>query len=111
MRAHSYVDRGFYSRQITHLLRHFSREHLLVIRTDHLLTRHVETLQHVYRFLDVVSPAPFPEPQQVRPALGSGILDRRVEPSFLVQAFLKRIYKNEIERLEQLLGWNLADWK
>jgi hypothetical protein len=111
LRDHSYIDRGFYSRQLNHLLLHFSRQQLLVIRTDDLLGRHVETLERVYKFLDLERPASFPEPQQVRLPLGPGIIETHIQPSPLMLTLLKRIYRNEIVRLEQLLGWRLDDWR
>ena len=111
VRVHSYVARGFYSRQLQGLLRYFPREQLLVLKMDDLLHRHADTLNKVYRFLDVETPEELPEPRHVRPALGDGLIERHVEPSAPVRLVLKRIYRREIARLEELLGWNLDDWR
>ncbi len=117
LRAHSYVDRGYYSRQIAHLLRYFPREQLLILRTDDLLRDHAGTLRRVYDFLEIDVPATLPEARQVRPSLGhdpverSDSLGRLCTPSVPVRAALRYVFKPELRRLERLLGWQLNDWR
>ncbi len=110
-RAHSYVDRGFYSIQLQRLIDRFSREQILALRTDDLRHHHVETLERVYAFLGVERPARFPEQRYIRPVLGEGVVERSMEAPPLARVLLKQIYRSEITRLENLLGWHLDDWR
>jgi hypothetical protein len=133
-RAHSYLDRGFYSRQIQRLLHYFSRDQFLILRSDDLLAHHVETLETVYEFLGVNRPERVPLPEIIRPPLDPRALEvKRPEPvplaetvgppleteavekavdvSRFTRAALRRVYRNEINRLEQMLGWNLDNWR
>lgn len=100
---HAYVARGFYMRQIRHLLSCFPREQMLFVRSEDLLDRHAETLARVFGFLGL-EPLRSPEPRRVfagsyRP------LPRRD------RAFLVRRYARELAELEQFLDWDLSAWR
>ncbi len=111
VRVHSYLDRGFYSIQLQRLIERFSREQILALKTDDLRHHHVETLERVYTFLEIERPPCPPEPRYIRPLLGEGVVERPVEVPPLVRALLRQIYRNEITRLEHLLGWQLDEWR
>ncbi len=111
VRTHSYLDRGFYSRQIANLLEHFPREQLLVLRTEELLAHHAETLRRVYTFLGAEEPAVLPASRQVRPGAELGADEARPTRPAAVASALKWIYRSELARLEKLLGWRLDSWK
>ena len=53
LRHHSYLDRGFYSRQIARIREFFPAEQVLVLTAEHLRRRHEETLREVYAFLGI----------------------------------------------------------
>ena len=57
MRTHSYQARGFYSKQLGNLLKHFPRERVLVLFTRDLLNTHDAVFQRVCIFLGVADSA------------------------------------------------------
>ncbi len=110
-RSHSYLDRGFYSRQIATILQLFPRGQLLVLRTEELLTEHADTLRRVYAFLGAATPTVLPAAREVRPGAALGAHDARITPPAAVSTALNWIYRREIARLERMLGWRLEGWE
>ncbi len=53
LRRHSYIDRGFYARQLSVLDRYFPPDQVLVLSNRSLREEHALTLQRVYAFLGV----------------------------------------------------------
>jgi hypothetical protein len=101
-RERSYVDRGFYTRQIRRLLRHFSRSQMLFIKTDDLRNDHSGTLDRVFDFLGVRRMG------GIEPA---NINTNEYDPmSARDRAYLERRFRNEIRELEELLGWDCSGW-
>lgn len=52
-RCHSYVARGLYASQLAHLRVYFPDEQILVLENNELRQQHQQTLNRVYRFLNV----------------------------------------------------------
>ena len=99
-REFSYVERGFYGAQIEHLLSLFPAEQLLVLRAEDLETAPGHTLSQLSDFLGAPAPAPV-TPRRVH--VGQDI----AYPSQLTsadQAFLRRLYAQDMARLEALTG-------
>jgi hypothetical protein len=106
-RVYSYVERGFYARQLERLLALFPRRQLHVFRTDALWLDPAGTLGAIERFLGVT------------PRLGA---DAR--PDYVVavdstalgpippgaQRALTEIFRDDIGRTAQCTGLDLADW-
>jgi hypothetical protein len=103
-RAHSYLDRGYYSRQITNLWQSFPREQVLVLTSDQLQNQHLETLQLVYAFLGVKDRSFVPPPETVFATAEKSTVSRAE------RAWMRWRFAAEITRLEQLLGRSLAPW-
>ncbi|MGQ9866229.1 MAG: sulfotransferase domain-containing protein [Pseudanabaenaceae cyanobacterium] len=104
LRVHSYVDRGFYHRQLVNLLRYFPATQLLVLRNEDLQTNHLGTLRRVAAFLDVDPDVDWPPP---RP-----ILKGEYEPMAPGdRRYLQRVFAAEIDRLATLLNQNLSAWR
>lgn len=103
VRTKSYVDRGFYSRQIAHLTACFPRQQLLLLRTEDLREHHEATLETVYRFLGVARPDSLPIARAIRPD-DSAAAAIDVRPSAWVSTLLALIFRREIGRLEALSG-------
>lgn len=99
---HSYIARGLYAEQLRRLLRHFPREQLLVLRSEHLRDRHYETLEAVYAFLGLRG-GDIPEPRRVLVGEGPPM-------SAADRAHLRDVFAPSVRELEDLLGWDLADW-
>ncbi|NJK60406.1 MAG: sulfotransferase domain-containing protein [Oscillatoriales cyanobacterium SM2_1_8] len=104
LRVHSYVERGFYHRQLVNLLRHFPAAQLLVLRNEELQNDHAGTLRRVAEFLEICPDVDWPAP---RP-----ILKGEYEPMDPGdRRYLQRIFAPEIDRLATLLNQDLSPWR
>lgn len=104
-RAFSYVERGYYSMQLTELLRLFPRDAVLFFRTDELWTQNERVLAEVQDFLGVKRLIAAKQKYIVP-------LDSRfpgeVTPS--ERAMLDDLFAMDIERTAALTGLDLSDW-
>jgi hypothetical protein len=103
-RRFSYVDRGFYSRQLERYFSLFPREHIKITRFEDFRKRPLEVLNSIFSFLGV-SPM-----KSVRNK------DHNVVPYERAMTLTERrelleVFGAEIEKLESLLGWDCSDWK
>jgi hypothetical protein len=102
-RVFSYIDRGFYSEQIRRLWRYFPKSNTLALKTEELKKNPSGTLGQVTDFLELDS---FPKVQSkevhVLPYVSSLPESDR--------DYLSTIFRFEIRTLEQMLGWDCADW-
>ncbi len=105
VRAHSYLDRGRYARQIARWLDVFPSRQVLVLRHEDLWTRHDETLRRVFAHLGVPEPRPLPPRACLNRHPGGARLPRGARH---VASWLLR---PEVGRLERLLGWDLSSWR
>ena len=102
-RNYSYVRRGFYYQQILHIFNVFPRDQCLILRNEELRNNHSKTMKSVFRFLNVRQ---LEMPTQE-------IVHSRLYPPPPVSAerALKRLFRNDIECLENLLDWDCSAWK
>jgi Sulfotransferase domain len=103
-RRFSYVDRGFFAKQLKRFFALFPREQLKIIKFEEFRNKQRETLEAVFQFLGVKSPGPFRSK------------DRNVVPYAREMTAAERkhvyaIFAEEICDLERLLGWDCSDWK
>lgn len=103
-RRFSYVDRGFYARQLERVWRFFPREQVKVIKTEEFRARHRETLRGVFQFLGV-------KPLRLIRNADRNVVpyEREMRPE--EREYLRSTFANEIATLERLLGWDCSDWK
>ncbi len=103
-RTSSYVDRGFYTRQIRHLWRHFPVDQTLILRSSTLQAEPGSTLDRIADFLGL---APFP---RIAPKTANV---RQYENPIAPHewAYLADIYAAEIRELGQLLEWDCSQWQ
>jgi amino acid adenylation domain-containing protein len=100
----SYVDRGFYARQLQHLWQFFPSKQTLVLRSTDLKADPGSTLERVAGFLGLPSsPLLVPRTAHVR----------KYEQPIHIQdwEYLAGIYAEEIRELERILGWDCSDWR
>ncbi len=102
-RVFSYLDRGFYARQLRRLFRLVPRRQVLVLRSEELRRDHHVTLERIFAFLGVdrgvrIEPAAIhqrgyeaPLPAELKRELTRGLVE-------------------DIRELEMLLGWDLSEW-
>ncbi|MDY6937084.1 MAG: sulfotransferase domain-containing protein [Cyanobacteriota bacterium] len=101
-RLFSYVDKGFYVRQIERMERYFSRSQMLFLKTEDLSDRHTETVDKVCEFIGV-SP--------LNHQAAKRVFSNTYEPmSVADRQFLQERYRAEIAKLETLLGWDCSSW-
>jgi hypothetical protein len=100
----SYVDRGFYSRQLARIWRFFPRAQTLVLQSDVLRSDHVSTLGAIATFLGVRPFAPGSSRDSFSLPYARPMSDE-------ARKFLRRVYADEISELEGLLGWDLSGWR
>lgn len=103
-RVFSYVSRGFYSEQLRRLWSFFPREQTLILRHEQLLEEPDKTLRNVHCFLGV-KPLALDEALQAN----RGSYSSPVDP--VIRTQLQRLFKPEIDQLEQLLEWDLSRWR
>lgn len=103
-RRFSYVDRGFYSAQLERAFNLFPREQLEIVKFEDFRDRKQETLDSIFDFLGV---------KRIRAGRDR---DRNVVPyeramTSEERKYLLDVFATEIGKLEQMLGWDLADWR
>lgn len=103
-RRTSYLDRGFYFEQMERVFRFFPREQVYVLKFDEFRRTTPEVVNGVFRFLKVGPLAKVENRQQNRIPY-----ERKITPE--ERQYLYAAYKDDIARLEQLLGWDCSDWK
>jgi hypothetical protein len=98
------VDRGFYSRQLRRLWRHFAADRTLILRSSELRQDAAATLNRVAIFLELPPFAPVaPKTANARH------YDTPIDPA--TWEHLAGIYAAEIQELERLLQWDCSDWR
>jgi hypothetical protein len=101
-RQYSYIDRGYYARQIRRLLEQFSASQMLFIKTEDLRDNHESTLYRVFDFLGVSRVSNI-EPARVN--------DNQYPPmSESDRMYLLKKFEKDIRDLEKLLSWDCSDW-
>jgi hypothetical protein len=103
-RRFAYVDRGFYSGQLERVFKFFPREQVHIVKFEGFRDRKQETLDGVFEFLGV------------KPLRRIRDKDRNIVPYERTMTpkerkYLSEVFSAEITKLEQMLGWDCADWK
>jgi hypothetical protein len=102
-RVYSYVDRGFYTEQLERIWKFFPRTQTLVLKNESLRNHPLQTMNEICDFLGVER---F-EKVEHKEAHSRQYLAPMGAPE---KKLLKRIFKPEIRKLEQLLNWDCSDW-
>ena len=100
---YSYVDRGYYTEQISRLLRYFPARQILVIKQEELRDHHNATVSSICEFLDIDAI------ETVEPIMK--FVGSYTSPiSQVDRNFLRELYRCEIKSLKRMLGWDCSDW-
>ncbi len=102
-REFSYLDRGFYTKQIERVRMCFPAEQMLIIKSEELQRSPATPLASICDFLGIAHfAAPTPRTVHARP----------YEAPMTQEAkdYLRAVFADEIKRLEQALGWDCSDW-
>lgn len=100
-RVYSYVERGFYGRQLARLLTLFPREQLLLLASDTLKQDPTGTMGRICSFLNVAPPPGPIAPKISRPAAD---LEYPTTLSDSDVIFLQRQFADELTRFRLLAG-------
>jgi hypothetical protein len=105
-RVYSYVERGFYARQIERVLSLFSRKDLLFLKTEEIWNHTEDRLHKITSFLGVDG---FEAVQReyVVPLASRESEDLREED----RTYLAALFRNDIELSQELTGLDLEPWK
>ena len=103
-RRFAYMARGFYSGQLERVFNFFPREQVKIVKFEDFRDLKQETLDPIFDFLGV---------NRLRVGRDK---DRNVVPYGRAmnpeeRKYLAEVFSAEIAKLEELLGWNLADWR
>lgn len=102
-RAFSYLDRGYYAKQLKALWQVFPRQQTLVMKSTDLLNSPVEALARVSEFLEIRK---FKDVEtqivHARPYVSKISKQER--------NFLKERLASDVRELEKLLDWDCSDW-
>ena len=103
-RRFSYLDRGFYTTQLTRFLKLFAREQMRIIKFEEFKNRPLETINSIFQFLGLP------------PSRSFRNKDRNVVPYSRAMTLQERgqtygMFAEEIANLERLLEWDCSDWK
>lgn len=102
-RVFSYISRGFYSEQLRRMWSFFPRQQTLLLRQEQLLEEPLVTLKAVHEFLGV---EPLDPPELLQANCGR----YQCPMDAAVRGQLQRLFRPEIDQLQQLLGWDLRHW-
>ena len=105
-RIFSYVERGFYSKQVERLAGLFPGSNLLFLRNEDLRDRHVETLDRVCEFLGVDRFANYPEQADIIPLERVNV----PPPGQPDLRYLQELFRSDVERTQALTGLDLSAW-
>ena len=103
-RRFAYVDRGFYSVQLERVFEFFPRDQVQVTKFEEFRNCKQESLDAIFDFLGV---------KRIRIDRDK---DRNVVPYERAmkpeeRKYLADVFAAEIGKLEQMLGWDLKDWR
>jgi hypothetical protein len=104
-RVFSYVERGYYGRQLARVMRLFPRDQLLLIGSNDLRREPTATIRKVCEFLGIAAPAGEIAPKISRPAAD---IDYPATLSAEDVAFLQRQFADEMLRFRALAGKDAA---
>lgn len=102
-RIWSYVERGFYSKQIQYIYEYVNKENVLILKQEELLKDRSNALGKIYQHLAVEEIAHNQEITEHQSTY-------RKPMSKEAKIWLINRYSDEIKELERLLKWDCSSW-
>lgn len=102
-RVYSYVDRGFYLKQLQRIWSYFPKNRVLIIKNEDLRKTPYQTLNGVCDFLEV---------DQFKSISIKDVNSRAYELAMSAKErdYLRDVFTSEIKNLETVLNWDCKDW-
>lgn len=101
--VYSYLDRGYYARQVRRVFQMFGKENCHVLLNEDLSERHEQTLRNIFQFLGVDTDF---KPPQAR--IFQQTYKEAIAPALRQQ--LSTAFRHDIGELEELLSRDLSAW-
>ncbi len=101
---YSYVDRGYYSKQINQINVHFPKKQTLYIKYEDYVAKPAIVLGSIYSFLKVRSYAPIFKHHRAHTRAYQRCISEEEKDRLI------SMYTEDIKRVEELLGWDCSDW-
>jgi hypothetical protein len=98
----SYMDRGFYSRQLEEIFKSFPQNQVLVISNEGLKANHDRTLNQVFDFLGAE--------HQLIPARDVFTQGSNIRDVPFSRMLLRLVYRREFKRLQKIVDFSIAAW-
>lgn len=102
-RVYSYIDRGFYLKQLKRVWSFFPKESVLILKSDDLKNKPDVTIDSVCGFLQV-------KHLDNTPVINSNSVPYESSMSEAERNYLKSIFESEIKGIERELHWDCSDW-
>ncbi|MDH2435365.1 sulfotransferase [Pokkaliibacter sp. MBI-7] len=102
-RVYSYIDRGFYSDQLSRYYQYFPKEQIHLIRYEDLKNNHSDILCSLYDFLNIRQ---IPAPDFIQ----QHHIPYKSKMSHEAREYLVEIFRPEVKRLEAMTGWDCQHW-
>jgi hypothetical protein len=106
-RVFSYVERGFYGRQLARWLDSFPREQLLLLHSEDLRSQPNMVVARICDFLGVAPPAKALVSRRVREAAAIAYPSRLTEAD---TSLLRSVYAQDLQEFSRLAGLEPAGW-
>ncbi len=102
-RVYSYIDRGYYSRQLERLYSFFPGKNILVLRYDDLQKQPGQLFDRIFDFLGV---------DRIRFDTVDYVFSTpyKYQMTQFERSYLIGLFKEEIYMLEKMLGWDCSEW-
>jgi len=102
-RVYSYIDRGYYTKQLKEVQKYFPKDQILILKQEELIQNHQKALDKITLFLDI-SKFNFIELHNVHTG---GYKDSMNNKNY---QYLHNIFREEIKSLEKMLNWDCRSW-
>jgi hypothetical protein len=102
LRKFAYLDRGRYAVQLARVFACFPRDQILVLKYEAFRKQQQDVVNEVFHFLKL-------DPPRFRPVEAHNIPHQRKLRSD-ERAFALELVREDIARVEEILGWDCSDW-
>jgi hypothetical protein len=103
-RRFSYIDRGFYSKQLERVFTFFPRERVKVIKFEDFRKNQPAIINSIFTFIGIRPLG------NIRNKERNPIPNQR-EITGTERRYVYKLFQDDIAKLEKLLGWDCSDWK
>ncbi|MAN60041.1 MAG: hypothetical protein CMC08_09430 [Flavobacteriaceae bacterium] len=102
---HSYLERGFYKNQVEKLYEFFPDKQIHFVKYENFVKNQKDQMDRIFNFLRL-NPSLFKYNEVVK-----NKIQYSENISLEAKKMLGRLYSNDIQYVENVLGWDCNDWK